>query len=124
MKRISISVLSSASYCQSALMSQESTRRDGASQTSTLPQSHVLPSSPRSYHRPPAFGSITASTEFALPILYIVRGHHAPICSVKTRHATFCGARTVIVLHTLLASPIASFLKFSCVWLPRSQPRP
>lgn len=35
------------------------------SHASTLPHSHVLPSSPRSYQRPPTRGSITASTALA-----------------------------------------------------------
>jgi hypothetical protein len=38
-----------------------SRRRTGGSQASTLPHSHSLPSSPRSNHRPPAFGSMTIS---------------------------------------------------------------
>src|SRR5262249_3025598 len=35
--------------------------RTGGSQASALPDSHSLPSSARSNHRPPAFGSITIS---------------------------------------------------------------
>src|ERR1700730_436908 len=84
MKRISISVFKSGSYCQSAVMSQDSTSRNGGSQERTLPHWHVLPSSPRSYQRPPTCGSMIASTALALPILSTASGHHVPILSVKT----------------------------------------
>src|SRR5882672_9867085 len=105
MKRTSTSVFSLGSYCQSAVMSQERTRREVGSHESTLPQSHVLPSSPRSYHRPPTRGSITASTAVALPILKTASGHHVAIPSVNTRHATACGALTLTTFLTLLGSP-------------------
>src|SRR5687768_1857039 len=104
MKRISISVFSSGSYCQSALTSHESTRRDGGSHDSTRPQSQVLPSSPRSYQRPPTRGSITASTALAVPILWVASGHQVPISSVKTRHATAGGALTITTFRTRSAS--------------------
>jgi hypothetical protein len=42
------------------------TSRECGSQASTRPQSHVLPSSPRSYQRPPMHGSMTASTAVTL----------------------------------------------------------
>src|SRR5262252_8418851 len=101
MNRSSISVLRFGSYCHSAVMSQESTRREVGSHASTVPQSQVLPSSPRSYQRPPTRGSTTASTALALPILYSPSGHHAPICSVNTLQATAGGALTFTTLRTL-----------------------
>src|SRR5262249_14249892 len=69
MKRTSTSVRRSGSCLKSASISHERIKRVGGSQTSTRPQSQVLPSSPCSYHRPPTRGSITASTALALPIL-------------------------------------------------------
>src|SRR6202040_912919 len=85
-------------------MSQGSPSRELGSHTSTRPQSHVLPSSPRSYQRPPTRGSMTASTALALPILYNANGHHVPICSVNTCHATSGGACTLATFRTLFGS--------------------
>src|SRR6266498_3392371 len=82
MKRTSTSVFRFGSYCQSALISHESKSRECGSHESTRPQSQVLPSSPRSYQRPPTRGSITASTAFALPILWVASGHQVPIFSL------------------------------------------
>src|SRR3954470_11131261 len=122
----SISVFSVGSYCQSAAMSQDSTSRECGSQDNTLPQSQVLPSSPRSYQRPPTRGSITASTALALPILYSPSGHHVPIFSVKTRHATSGGACTLTTLRTLFGSIVLDFAcsigMVSSPWLLPARP--
>src|SRR5262245_10535961 len=121
MKRTSTSVFRVGSGCQSALMSQESTRREGGSHESTRPQSQVPPSSPRSYQRPPTRGSITASTAFALPILWVVSGHHVPILSVNTCQATCGGALTLTTFHTLFGSVLSdivcSVIVASLPWL-------
>ena len=52
LKRTSNSVFRVGSYCQSALISHERTRRECGSHAITLPHWHVLPSSPRSNQRP------------------------------------------------------------------------
>src|SRR4030095_15872418 len=115
MKRTSTSVLRFASCCQSGVISHESTIRECGSHERTRPQSHVLPSSPRSYQRPPTCGSITASTRFALPILWVASGHQVPIFSVKTRQATSGGALTITTLRRLfawsLSRTVCSFMK-------------
>jgi hypothetical protein len=61
MKRTSSSIRRSGSKLQDCVICQASRRRTGGSQATTLPHSHSLPSSPRSNHRPPAFGSMTLS---------------------------------------------------------------
>src|SRR4029450_7791502 len=104
MKRTSTSVFRFGSCCQSALISHESTSREGGSHESTQPQSQVLPSSPRSYQRPPTRGSITASTALTFPILCVANGHHVPICSVNTRHATGGGTRRPTTFLRLFGS--------------------
>src|SRR5262249_10204967 len=103
MKRTSTSVLRFGSCCQSALISQESTSREGGSHESTRPHSQVLPSSPRSYHLPPTCGSITAFTAVTFPILCVASGHHVPIFSVNARQATAGGACTLTTFRRLLA---------------------
>src|SRR5215207_10256205 len=103
MNRTSTSVFRLGSCCQLPLISQDSTKRI-CSQESARPQSHVLPSSPRSYQRPPTRGSITASTAFALPILWVASGHQLPIPSVNTCHATDGAALTVTDFFTLFTS--------------------
>src|SRR5258708_19147090 len=109
-------------------MSQDSPSRELGSHTSTRPQSHVLPSSPRSYHRPPTRGSMMASTAFALLILYTANGHQVPICSVKTCHATSREACTFTTLRTLFGSvqfnTICSAITISLPSLPPAQPLP
>src|SRR5262249_20227081 len=107
MKRTSTSILRFGSCCQSALISQESTSREGGSHESTRPQSQVLPSSPHSYQRPPTRGSITAFTAVTFPILCVASGHHVPIFSVNTRHATVGGDCTLTTFRKLFArSPL------------------
>src|SRR5215207_2456085 len=103
MNRTSTSVFRLGSCCQLPLISQDSTKRI-CSQESARPQSHVLPSSPRSYQHPPTRGSITASIALALPILWVPSGHQVLIFSVNTRHATDGGACTSTTLRTLIAS--------------------
>src|SRR4029453_14494481 len=112
MKRPSTSVCSFGSCFQSAVISQESTNRVCGSQDRTRPQSQVLPSSPRSYQRPPTRGSITASTAFTLPILWVASGHHAPIFSVNTRHATAGGAFTITTLRRLFGWSLSGVVFF------------
>ena len=58
----------SGSYCHSPFKCHESTTREGGSYASTVPHSHSEPSTPFSYQRPPAFGSITAASRSALPM--------------------------------------------------------
>jgi hypothetical protein len=65
------------------VISQESSSRVGGSHDSTRPQSQVLPSSPRSYQRPPALGSITMSLIGDLLMLWLLI-HHRDIPAVKT----------------------------------------
>src|SRR5262245_54622458 len=57
--------------------------RTGGSQASTLPYSHSLPSSARSNHRPPAFGSMTISLIGDLLMLSLL-SHQRDIPAVKT----------------------------------------
>jgi hypothetical protein len=52
-------------------------------------------------------GSITASTAFALPILWVVSGHQVPIFSVNVRQAKSWGAFTLTTLRRLFACPLS-----------------
>src|SRR5207237_258688 len=86
----------SGSKCHWPFICQVITSRCGGSQTSTRPQSHSLPSTPRSYHRPPSRGSMMASAISAWPMWYS-RGHQVLNEPVKTRNAFSIGTPTVIV---------------------------
>src|SRR5262249_6708623 len=125
MKRTSTSVFRFGSCCQSALNSQESTNREWGSHRSTRPQSQVLPSSSRSYQRPPTCGSITASTALAFPILWVANGHQVPILSVNIRQATAGGAFTLTTFRRLFASLLTvgcSVVMVSSPWLLLARP--
>src|SRR4029453_13402844 len=127
MNRISTSVFRFGSYCQSALISHDSISREGGSHASTRPQSQVLPSSPRSYQRPPTRGSITRPTPFPLPILWVASGPQVPIFSVNPPHATIGGTLTLKTFRRVFGSVCAaafSVIVCSSPWRPRPQPLP
>ncbi len=85
----------SASYVHSLLSCQPSTIRVGGSQTTTLPQSHSLPSTQRSYQRPPSRGSIIASTNSACP-MWCEGGHQPSKPAVNVENALSGETATVI----------------------------
>src|SRR5919108_370534 len=104
MNRTSTSLVfvGSVSICHRGLMSQLITTRVGRSYASTRPQLHSLPSTPRSYTRPPTRGSNTRSAIGTARRLYS-GGNHVPMPSVKTVNASSSGASTTTCTCTLVS---------------------
>src|SRR5207253_9960762 len=92
---ISLACTGSGSYCHSPLICQVISSRWGGSHATTRPQSHSLPSTPRSYQRPPSRGSRIASAISAWP-MWNSRGHQVLNELVKTRNAFSIGTPTVV----------------------------
>ena len=102
MKRTSTSLArdSSGSYFQSGRRCQPNTTRSGGSHSITRPHSHSVPSAARSNHRPPAFGSTTASTASFSAMWCVASGHHVDMPSVKSVNARSFGASTTMLRRT------------------------